>query len=125
MRLRLEVFLTDNNIGDLPMAMGELKEKKVRALEFDGNPPQLSKIEYDREELQPRRTPRVRSEELRRPAAAARAVRAARARRRQRGNPLGRESDATTPAKLTPAPAPAAPAAPQPASKPARIRLRL
>ena len=45
--LLAEVFLTDNNIGDLPMAMGELKEKKVRALEFDGNPlndPKIKKM---------------------------------------------------------------------------------
>ena len=36
--LLAEIFLSDNRIGDLPMALGELKEKKVRALDFDGNP---------------------------------------------------------------------------------------
>ena len=36
--LLAEIFLSDNAIGDLPMALGELKEKKVRALDFDGNP---------------------------------------------------------------------------------------
>jgi len=37
-QLLAEIFLNDNKIGDLPMSMGELKEKKVRAIELDGNP---------------------------------------------------------------------------------------
>ena len=36
--LLAELFLSDNQIRDLPMALGELKEKKVRALDFENNP---------------------------------------------------------------------------------------
>ena len=37
-QLLAEIFLNDNKIDDLPMSMGELKEKKVRAIGLDGNP---------------------------------------------------------------------------------------
>ena len=33
-----EIFLSDNQICDLPIELGELKEKKVRAIELEGNP---------------------------------------------------------------------------------------
>ena len=45
--LLAEVYLTDNAIEDVPMALGELKEKKVRAIELDGNPlsdPKIKKM---------------------------------------------------------------------------------
>ena len=42
--LLAEVFFTDNAIKNLPKELGELKEKKVRALEFEGNPLADNKI---------------------------------------------------------------------------------
>ena len=38
LQLLAEILLADNKIGDLPIELGELKEKKVRAIELDGNP---------------------------------------------------------------------------------------
>ena len=46
-------FCADNAIGGLPMALGGLKEKKVRALDFDGNPLNDEGEEDDRQERQP------------------------------------------------------------------------
>ena len=42
--LLAEIFFTDNKIKDLPIALGELKEKKVRHLDFENNPLNDNKI---------------------------------------------------------------------------------
>ena len=123
--LLAEVFLTDNNIGDLPMAMGELKEKKVRALEFDGNPlndPKIKKMIGKSSNLVKELLVYVRKNGAK-PGGGGKGGKGGKKgkKKAKRESSSDEESDADEepPAKPTPAPAPAAPAAPQPASKPA------
>ena len=123
--LLAEVFLTDNNIGDLPMAMGELKEKKVRALEFDGNPlndPKIKKMIGKSSNLVKELLVYVRKNSAK-PGGGGKGGKGGKKgkKKAKRESSSDEESDADEepPAKPTPAPAPAAPAAPQPASEPA------
>ena len=123
--LLAEVFLTDNNIGDLPMAMGELKEKKVRTLEFDGNPlndPKIKKMIGKSSNLVKELLVYVRKNGAK-PGGGGKGGKGGKKgkKKAKRESSSDEESDADEepPAKPTPAPAPAAPAAPQPASKPA------
>ena len=128
--LLAEIFLTDNNIGDLPMAMGELKEKKVRALEFDGNPlndPKIKKMIGKSSNLVKELLVYVRKNGAKPGGGGKGGGKGGKKgkKKAKRESSSDEESDAEEepPAKPAPAPAPApapvAPAAPQPASKPA------
>ena len=118
--LLAEVFLTDNNIGDLPMAMGELKEKKVRALEFDGNPlndPKIKKMIGKSSNLVKELLVYVRKNGAKPGGGGKGGKGGKKGKKKAKRNPPRTRSPTRTknPAKPRPRP-PAAPAAPQPAS---------